>query len=190
MDADRFERVEIRAPDDLWRWLEAHHGQAESVWLVTWKASDRARYVSRDQVLDALIAYGWIDGRRMKLDAARTMQLISPRHQQAWAESYRARAAKLEVAGRMCAPGRAALERAKASGQWDAHAAADALADPEDLVAALAAVTALPWWRGAAPSYRRNILRWIGSAKRPETRAKRIGIAVAHAARGEKVPQY
>ncbi|MFN3847316.1 MAG: YdeI/OmpD-associated family protein [Paracoccaceae bacterium] len=66
----------------------------------------------------------------------------------------------------------------------------DALIDPDDLIEALDAAHALDWWQTAAPSYRRNILRWIVQAKRVETRAKRIGIVVTHAAKGEKVAQF
>ena len=68
MDHDKFERVEITSADDLLLWLEKYHKSLNSVWLVTWKAAHPERYVSRDTVLDALIAYGWIDGRRRKLD--------------------------------------------------------------------------------------------------------------------------
>ncbi|MEM1388377.1 MAG: YdeI/OmpD-associated family protein [Pseudomonadota bacterium] len=185
-----FEQVAVASDADLWAWLAANHSRDTSVWLVTWKASQRDKYVSRDAVLDALIAYGWVDGRRMKLDDDRTMQLISPRREQIWAQTYKDRAARLEQDGRMEEPGRAAIRLAKESGKWDARADVDALLEPDDLVAALKSRAAKAWWDGAAPSYRRNILRWIASAKRPETRGKRIMIAADHAARGEKVPQY
>ena len=65
MDHDKFERVEVESSGDLWEWLDRYHDRRESVWLVTWKAARRDRYVSRDEVLDALTAYGWIDGRRL-----------------------------------------------------------------------------------------------------------------------------
>ena len=68
----------IANEDALWAWLDAHHAQPDSVLLVTYKAADKQRYVSRTQVLDALIAYGWIDGRRYVYDEAKTAQLISP----------------------------------------------------------------------------------------------------------------
>lgn len=190
MDHDKFERVEVTTADALWDWLSVHHSSPDSVYLVTWKAAHRDKYVSREQVLDALIAFGWIDGRRLKLDADRTMQLISPRQQQAWADSYQRRAATLEADGRMQPAGRAALERARAAGTLDAMSDVDALAMPQDLVNCLAAKSADAWWDQAAPSYRRNILRWIATAKKPETRQKRIEAAVDHAARGQKVPNY
>ena len=86
--------------------------------------------------------------------------------------------------------GLAAIEGAKASGQWDEMAHVDALCEPDDLLVKLTKCRANDWWRAAAPSYRRNVLRWIAGAKKPETRAKRIAIVAEHAGRGEKVPQY
>lgn len=190
MDADSFERVEVTSEDALWAWLEARHSLSRSVWLVTWKAARRDKYLSREQVLDALVAYGWTDGRRMKLDDDRTMQLISPRKQHAWAQSYKSRAARLESEGRMKAPGRARIAEAKASGLWNATVDVDACEEPDDLHAALDASGGAAWWASAAPSYRRNILRWIAGAKRDETRRRRIDDVAVRAARGDKVPNY
>jgi uncharacterized protein YdeI (YjbR/CyaY-like superfamily) len=186
---DPVDRVEVTATSQLWEWLDRHH-DGPSVWLVTWKAAHRDRYVSRDDVLDALIAHGWIDGRRMKLDAERTMQLIAPRRQQVWARSYKARAERLIADGRMRAPGRRAYDAARAGGDWDASDPVDDLVVPDDLRAALDGMGASAWFDAAAPSYKRNILRFLAQAKRPETRARRIDVIAGHAARGEKVPQY
>ncbi len=190
MSVPDLERVEVASVDALWTWLDAHHDQRESVLLVTWKAKRRDRYVSRDDVLDALLAHGWIDGRRYVLHDDRTMQLISPRRQQRWAASYRTRAERLIAEDRMRPSGLAAIERAKAAGTWDARSDVDRLEEPADLRTALVQREASAWWADAAPSYRRNVLRWIADAKRDETRAKRIDIVAAHAARGEKVPNY
>lgn len=190
MNPEKFDRVEIASEQALWDWLSVNHAQEESVWLVTWKAQHADRYVSREAVLDALIAHGWIDGRRLKLDEARTMQLIAPRKQQAWAQSYKDRAARLEAEGRMHAAGHASVAVGKASGKWNDTDPVDALVDPDDLTQALDQQQARDWWQSASPSYRRNILRWIAAAKQPTTRAKRITIAVNSAAKGEKVQHY
>jgi uncharacterized protein YdeI (YjbR/CyaY-like superfamily) len=190
MDPDRFHRIEVQTEPQLWEWLAQNHAQPDSIWLVTWKAQHRDRYLSREAVLDALIAHGWIDGRRMTLDSDRTMQLIAPRQQQAWAQSYKTRAARLQAEGRMHKAGLAALARGQDSGLWHQSDPVDALVDPDDLCHALNMAGGLAWWQTAAPSYRRNILRWIAQAKRPETRAKRLQVVASHSARGEKVPQY
>lgn len=190
MDFDKFARVEVTSDLALWAWLSANHTQTASVWLVTFKAAVRNKYVSRESVLDALIAYGWIDGRRAVLDDTRTMQLISPRKQQAWAQSYKARAARLIEQGRMQPAGLRAWQAGQENGLWQVSDPIDNLLDPPDLTAALETAGALNWWRSAAPSYRRNILRWIAAAKGADTRLKRIGIAASQAGLGKKVPQY
>lgn len=118
------------------------------------------------------------------------MQLIAPRKQQAWAASYKQRAARLIAEGRMRHAGLAALEQGKASRLWHMSDPVDALEEPDDLIAALVASDGLNFWQGSAPSYRRNILRWIAQAKRPETCAARLESVATHAAQGRKVPQY
>lgn len=185
-----FAQVEVRSAAELRDWLMRHHAQADSVWLVTWKKAAGAPYVSVGDVLDELIAFGWIDGIRRKRDDAKTMQLISPRKQQAWAATYKLRAERLETEGRMHPAGRDAIAAAKASGRWDDTAAVDALAVPDDLANALRAdPQAERFFHGAAPSYRRNVLRWLHSAKRADTRAARIMQIVRLSAEEKKVAQ-
>jgi len=184
------DRLEVTAAQDLWDWLATYHGRADGVLLVTWKAAHRDRYVGRDEVLDAVIAHGWIDGRRYALDDDRTMQLISPRRHHAWAKSYRDRAERLRTEGRMHPSGEAAIAAAITANTWLGSEAVDALIVPDDLRAALETRSATPWFDAAAPSYRRNVLRWITGAKTEPTRAKRIAVVADHAARGEKVPNY
>jgi uncharacterized protein YdeI (YjbR/CyaY-like superfamily) len=183
-------RIEIGSPADLRDWLLANHAQAQSVWLVTWKKRPGAPHVTTTEVLDELIAFGWIDGIRRKLDAARTMQLISPRKQRAWAQSYKDRAARLEALGRMHPAGRAAITAAQEACLWDATAAVDALVIPDDLAAALtAAPPAETHFTACPPSYRRNVLRWLHAARRPATRAARIAAIAAASARAARLPQ-
>jgi uncharacterized protein YdeI (YjbR/CyaY-like superfamily) len=187
---DRFEKIEISCLDDLRDWLAGNHATADSVWVVRWKKGTPDKYVDRLSVLDELICWGWIDGIARKLDVTRTMQLISPRKQQAWAQSYKDRAAKLEALGRMQDPGRAAIARSKDLGLWDATAHIDQLLVPDDLRLALNKnEIAAQFFEGKAPSYRRNVLRWLATAKRPETRQKRVDQIVAVSAKGEKIPQ-
>ncbi|RYH03557.1 hypothetical protein EU805_07555 [Salipiger sp. IMCC34102] len=111
MDPDRFAQVPLETEAQLHDWLDRHHGQDDSVWLVTWKKG-AGPHLSRDAVLDALLAYGWIDGRRAARDDGRTMQLISPRRHQRWTRTYRKRVARLTEAGRMRPAGPAAVKAA------------------------------------------------------------------------------
>lgn len=186
---ERFEQVEIASPGALHDWLAANHGQAASVWMVRWKQGD-PRHVDRLTLLDELLCWGWVDGLARKLDDRRTMQLVSPRRQQAWAQSYKDRAARLEAEGRMQPAGRVAIERSKRLGLWDAYGDVDALTVPDDLRAALSVgASATHFFDTAAPSYRRNVLRWLAAARRAETRGRRIAAIVEASSASRKLPQ-
>ncbi len=190
IETDRFEKVEVTAPLALRDWLTANHARQQSIWLVTFKKHVPAKYVSVDAILDEVLCFGWIDGLRRKLDADRTMQLLSPRRHQVWAKTYKDRAFRLIADGRMQPPGLAAIEASKRDGQWDLMADVDALVIPPDLAAALDdRAPAAEQFCASAPSYRRNVLRWIMAAKTPDTRAKRVAQTVNHASAGTKVPQ-
>lgn len=179
----------MQSAADLRAWLAEHYSQHASVWLVTWKKHHPDKYLSRDDVLDELLCFGWIDGRRRKVDDDRTMQLISPRRHQAWAQSYKARAQRLMENGKMAAPGLASIETGKRSGLWDFYSDVDALHVPDDLAAALTLQPpASSTFDAFAPSKRRNILRWIKSAKTETTRAKRIATVASLAAVGQTPP--
>lgn len=185
---DRFAQVEVRSADELRAWLLEHHEQDDAVWLVTWKKAVPARYVPTEQVLDELVAFGWTDGLRRRVDDQRTRQLVSPRRTQPWARSYRRRAERLLQEGRMHPSGQRAVEHAKATGAWDALDHVDDLLVPEDLAAALQdRPPAAEHFAGFPPSVRRNVLRWIALPRTPTTREKRIALTVEEAAHGRRV---
>ncbi len=184
MGADTFARVATTDAACLWEWLAESHAQPASVWLATWKVAHPARHVLREAVLEAPFAHGCAVGRRMSLDADRPLRLISPRKQQAWAAQRKARAERPMAEGRMRAAGLAAVGAGRASALWRQSDPIDALQEPEGPVDAFDASKDPIRWRAFAPSCRRKILRWSARAKRPETRACRVGIVASCAARG------
>ena len=181
------ERVIVDSEKALWEWLFHNHESDDSYLLVTWKKSNKDRYISRDQVLDALLAYGWIDGRRYALDDVKTMQLICKRKQQKWTQSYRDRIEKLNANGLMMPSGLAAVSEAQKKGTWLANQDIDDLICPDDLKNALQEKGGLAWWEYAAPSYKRNCLRWLGAAKKSETRQKRCHKIADACGTGQKI---
>ena len=186
---ENFEQVEISSSDELRSWLMAHHAQEEGVWLVTFKKSERGKYVSREAVLDELICFGWIDGIRRKLDATRTMQLISPRRVQHWAKSYKDRASKLIEENRMHQSGLAASARFNASLLWNFMDDVDNLIIPKDLRTALQELEgAFDFFDNINDSSKRFVLRWIKLAKTEKTRANRIKKIAQLSSSGEKLP--
>ena len=172
---EELEKVEVSSTQELRQWFEKHHAQSESIWLITYKKNVPDKYVSIKQVLDEVLCFGWMDGRRMKLDDQRTMQLLSPRKTQHWSKTYKDRVAKLQAAGRMHEAGLKAIELSKANGLWDFLNDVDALIKPDDLIEALDVhPPALDNYETFPESVKRDILRWIKLAKKPDTRAKRI----------------
>jgi uncharacterized protein YdeI (YjbR/CyaY-like superfamily) len=181
--------VEVRSAQALRRWLERHSQRDDSVWLVTFKKGAGARYVSTSEVLDELVAFGWTDGIRQKLDDERTMQLISPRRTKPWAKTYKDRAERLIAEGRMAASGQASIDEAKSSGAWDAMNDVDAFVIPDDLRDSLSKnPPAFENFLAFPPSIQRNILRWIALAKADATRSRRLARVTADATGNVRTP--
>ena len=179
------EDLEIGSSAQLWSWLAENHALDDSIRLITWKAAHPKKYVGREEVLDALIAHGWIDGRRFVVDDDRTAQLITRRKQQAWSKTYKDRVERLRREDRMHPAGEAMVALGMKSGLWTFFDEVDALIVPNDLAKTLDQ----DLWEALAPSYRRNVLRWIKVAKTPATRAKRIAKVVEATRVKRNLPQ-
>ena len=158
----------------------------DAVWLVFHKQASDGTSPSYEQAVEEALCFGWIDSTVNRLDERRSVQLFAPRRPRStWSASNKERVARLEREGLLAPAGIAAIERAKDSGSWSALDAVERLEESPDLAAALDAdVSARENWNGFSPSSRKAILWWVVSAKRPETRAKRIEQTVRMAAKG------
>jgi len=184
---DALEQVEIGSSRALRDWLAAHHHQAASVWIVTFRKPD-PRHVPWGEIVDAALCFGWIDSLPRRLDDARTMVLLSPRRPgSAWSAVNKAKVAALTEAGLMAPAGLAAVAAASDSGTWNRLDAAHALVVPPDLEAALAAHPgAADHFAAFSASSRRGILEWIELARRPQTRASCVETTARLAAENRK----
>lgn len=172
---ENFGKLQITSSEELRSWLKENHEQPDSIWLITFKKNEPSKYVSRWEVLDQLICYGWIDGIRRKLDDQRTMQLISKRKVEHWSKTYKDRAAKLIEEGRMQKAGQETIDKSKADGLWNYMDDVDNLVIPEDLTNELSKLDgAYEFFNDINPSSKRFVLRWIKLAKTEKTRNKRI----------------
>jgi uncharacterized protein YdeI (YjbR/CyaY-like superfamily) len=189
---DKFERVEVTTRAQWRDWLSVNHEQTDSIWVVTFKKGASQPRVPYDDLVEEALAFGWVDSLPRKLDAERTMLLMSPRKPGSnWSAVNKARIETMTAAGLMHPAGLAKIEQARADGSWTALDAVDRLEVPADLADAFdqrpgsaEAFAAFP------PSTRRGILEWIGNARRPETRAARIAETAEKAARGERANQW
>ena len=175
-----------------WRqWLEKNQARTEGVWLISFKKATGKPAVEYGEAVEEALCFGWVDSKGNKLDEERTMLWFAPRRPGSnWARSNKERVEKLIAAGLMTTAGLAKVEASKQDRTWYALDEVEALVIPPDLASTLAANPAAQQYFDAFPqSAKRAILAWIASAKRPETRAKRIVETVASAARNIRANQ-
>lgn len=176
-------------PEALGDWLAAHHDTATELWVKIYKAgSGKASVKWADCVLESL-RFGWIDGHKKPLDDEAFLQRLSPRKaRSAWSAKNRDHAEKLITEGRMTPAGQVHIDAAKADGRWAAGYAGQAdMVIPQDFLDALEKMPAAKAFfatldrKNLYPIYYR-----LQTAKRPETRAKRMAQILAQLERGER----
>lgn len=184
--------VYARSPQAWSNWLEKHAAQQESVWLIIYRKESGVPSLTYSQAVEEALCFGWIDSRPNKRDEESYYQLFARRNPKSkWSRLNKQRVEKLIREGRMRAEGMAVIELAKQNGSWNALDAVEDGILPEDLHAALKENGAAFRNFMAFPAgVRRGILEWISSAKKPETRQKRISETAMLAARNERANQW
>jgi uncharacterized protein YdeI (YjbR/CyaY-like superfamily) len=175
-----------------WRaWLAKHHADPAGVWLVlAKKGTEKPTSLTYDQALEEALCHGWIDGQAGRRDEATYRQRFTPRRRRsAWSKRNTGIAERLIAEDRMHPAGHAEVERAKADGRWEAAYAGPASMEvPADLAEALATEPkAQAMFEGLNSQNRYAVLYRIATAKKPETRTRRIEEFVAMLARGETI---
>jgi uncharacterized protein YdeI (YjbR/CyaY-like superfamily) len=182
-DDERFQPADRAA----WRaWLATNHATATGVWAVTYRRAAGKPVVPYEDLIEEALCFGWIDSTGSTLDAERGMLRFTPRRRgSVWAKSNKERVERLIADGSMTPAGLRAIEAARADGSWDALNDVDALVIPDDLAAALAGdAAAARGFAAMSVSVKKQILFWVTSAKRPETRARRISEILRYVAVG------
>lgn len=181
-------KIEFRSRAELRHWLAANHTTAPAFWLVTFKKHVAEYCVPYGDVVEELLCFGWIDARTRRLDEDRTMLLVAPRRAgSTWSASNKKRITKLTKQELMTAAGQAKIDAAKADGSWSFLDDVENLVVPDDLAKALGKnKRARNNFQSFNPSSRKVILLWIKTAKREQTRAKRIKETVRLAAKNLK----
>jgi uncharacterized protein YdeI (YjbR/CyaY-like superfamily) len=179
-----------------WRaWLDGNHANSPGVRLVLAKKgaarpTTLPTTLSYDEALDEAICFGWIDGQLGRRDSTTFRRRFTPRNaRSAWSQRNVAIAERLSASGRMHRSGDAEVQRAKADGRWaTAYAGQRGAVVPDDLARALAAdPRAQAMFDTLTGANRYAILYRIGSAKKAETRARRIEQFAEMLARGETI---
>lgn len=172
--------------DGLRDWLWKNHGSSSGFWLVI--AKKHADGLHYDEAVEEALCFGWIDSTTRKLDDDHFQIWYAPRKADSfWAISNKRRVERLIAAGRITPAGQAAIDRARANGSWEALDAIENLEVPDDLRAAFRENrNARAAYDKLAPSHKKQYLYWINSAKRAETRERRLRETVSRLAQGIK----
>ena len=175
-----------------WRsWLAKRHDDPAGIWLVlAKKGTETPTSLTYDQALEEALCHGWIDGQVRRRDEATYRQRFTPRRRRsAWSKRNTVIAERLLTEGRMHPAGIAEMERAKSDGRWDAAYAGPAEIEvPRDFAEALAASPkAQSMFETLSSQNRYAVLYRITTAKRAETRARKIEEFVSMLARGETI---
>ena len=176
-----------------WReWLAANQATAPGVWLVYYKKESGKPRVAYDAAVEEALCFGWIDSKVNAVDDEHYVQVFTPRKPKSpWSKLNKERVARLIAEGLMTQAGLEKVEAAKQNGTWEQYDEIEDLSLPADLTEALAAnPTARANFEAFSPSSLKNILWWIHSAKRPETRARRIEETVRLAAQNLKANHF
>jgi uncharacterized protein YdeI (YjbR/CyaY-like superfamily) len=176
---------------DAWdAWLAEHASTAAGLWLTIPKKGSGATGIGYSDALDVALCHGWIDGQKGSHDDGYWLQRFTPRKPGSrWSRINTERAEALAAAGRMRPGGLREVEQARADGRWEqAYESQSRVTVPADLARALAAnERARAFFATLDSANRYAILYRIGTAKRPETRARRVAAFVAMLSEHKKI---
>ena len=168
-----------------WRaWLAKHHKSSPGVWLVFYKAHTGVKSIPYEDAVREALCFGWIDSLIKRLDDDRYAFKVTPRKPTSkWSDLNRKRWAELEAAGELTPAGLAAAPT------HNTYAPRPVIPDLPAYIAKALKADSRAWafFRGLAPTYRRDFVVWIHMAKRAETRERRIRESIALLAAGKKL---
>ncbi|MFI5317310.1 MAG: YdeI family protein [Myxococcota bacterium] len=172
----------------LWRaWLRKHHKTAKEVWLLVYKRDTARDAIEYEDAIEEALCFGWIDGMIRRVDDATFARRFSPRRLGSEWSALNQRRVERMIARRKMTPAGLAAFKVPPRPNRRPQIADTHLVEPPDLTSALRKdKQARENFAEFAPSYRRAYLYWITTARRPDTRARRIAEAVERLARNEK----
>ena len=176
------------AEADFRRWLAANHDQADELLVGFWKKATGKPSIDWPQARDQALCFGWIDGIRKSLgEDSYTIRFTPRRRGSIWSKVNLARFEALKAAGQMTPAGERALaENEGRQGVYSyENAVRELTADEQKLFRG----NARAWtdWEKRPPGYRRQVLHWIASAKKPETRLRRLATLIEDSEAGRKI---
>jgi uncharacterized protein YdeI (YjbR/CyaY-like superfamily) len=182
--AERLLKLDARTRAQWRQWLAKHHASSPGIWLVRYKQRTGGKSMPYEDLVSEALCFGWVDSLIKRLDTDRYAIKVTPRKPTSkWSDINRRRWKKLKAAGLLAASGLAAAPTAN---RYAPHPPIPVL--PAYVAKAIKTNgNAWQFFRQLAPTYRRDFVVWIHTAKRPETREKRLRESIALLAAGKKL---
>ncbi|HET7029753.1 MAG TPA: YdeI/OmpD-associated family protein [Candidatus Limnocylindrales bacterium] len=189
-----FEPRFFETPDEIRDWLDANHATAAELFVGGWRKDTGRPSITWEQLVDEALCVGWIDGIRRSLPDGAWSQRITPRRKGSnWSSVNVANVERLRAAGRMHPAGEAAfaLRRPERTGIYSYEQRHEARLAPEEEAEFRAkGGAAWTWWEAQSRAFRAIATYWVVSAKRPETRARRLAQLIEDATAGRKPERF
>ena len=173
---------------DFRDWLEKNHAESEGIWLRIFKKHSHEKCLTYDEALDQALCHGWIDGQKKPFDKLSWLQRFTPRRPKSgWSKINTQHVERLIKAETMTPAGMAAVEAAKADGRWEiAYASSRNATPPEDFLKELSKnKKANAFFKTLNKANVYSIVYRLETARKPETREKRMKMIVAMMEQGK-----
>jgi uncharacterized protein YdeI (YjbR/CyaY-like superfamily) len=174
-----------------WRaWLSQNHSVNNGIWMVFYKKATGKPTIPYEDAVEVALCFGWIDSIIKKVDEEKYLRKFTPRKDKSiWSTLNKKRVEKVIQEGRMTEAGLIKVKIAKENGQWEKADSPqlDLTISPEFAEALKNNPKAKENFENLADTYQKHFLGWINSAKRPETRKKRIQESISLLEKGEKL---
>jgi uncharacterized protein YdeI (YjbR/CyaY-like superfamily) len=181
--------VSFKTPKDMEKWLAKNHDKSPGIWLRMFKKDSGKKSVNWQEAVVESLCYGWIDGQSKSYDDESWLQRFTPRRAKSiWSKKNTDHIERLTALGKMKPAGLAHVEKAKADGRWaKAYDSPASMQVPDDFMKALAKnKTAKAFFESLSKANKYAIAWRLQTAKKPETRAKRMKMILEMLKKGEK----
>jgi uncharacterized protein YdeI (YjbR/CyaY-like superfamily) len=186
------EGIYFGSPEEFRAWLEQNHESQTEVWVGYWKKATGKPSLTWSQAVDEALCHGWIDGVLRRVDDERHVQRFTPRKPVSnWSAVNIAKVEQLRAEGRMRPAGEAAFARRRddKSGIYSYEQRDKAALAPEQEDRFRANAAAWEFWSECPAGYRKTATWWVVSAKKPETRERRLDQLIEDSAAGRRLAQ-
>lgn len=182
--------ISFKSPRDWASWLDKNHAKSSGIWLRLFKKDSGVASVTYAEALDEALCYGWIDGQLEKCDEKSWLRKFTPRRPKSvWSKRNIEHINRLTAAGKMKPAGRKEVEAAKADGRWErAYDSPSAMQVSEDFLKELSKNKKAKAFFETLNKANTYAIAWrLQTAKKPETREKRMKKFIQMLENGEKL---